>query len=101
MRIKYAHLFMKVNAMSSTTTSPPARRVSRAKRAANLSISSDVLNDAKALGINVSQVCDAYLRQVVQAEQALRWRSEHAAFIAAYNHDLDAHGLPLDEWRSF
>ena len=68
---------------------------------ANLSISSDVLDDAKALGINVSQVCDAYLRQVVQQEHALRWRSEHAAFIAAYNRDLDANGLPLDEWRGF
>ena len=71
------------------------------KRAANLSISRDVLDDAKALGINVSQVCDAYLRQVVQAEQALRWRQEHADFIAAYNRDLDTNALPLDEWRGF
>jgi antitoxin CcdA len=100
MRIKYAHPLIKVNAMSSTA-SPSVRRASRTKRAANLSISSDLLDDAKALGINVSQVCDAYLRQVVQHEQALRWRSEYAAFIAAYNHDLDANGLPLDEWRSF
>ena len=71
------------------------------KRAANLSISRDVLDDAKALGINVSQVCDAYLRQVVQTEQALRWRQEHADFIAAYNDDLEAQGLSLSEWRSF
>ena len=49
----------------------------------------------------MSLVCDAYLRQVVQAEQALRWRQEHADFIAAYNDDLEAQGLSLSEWRSF
>lgn len=76
-----------------------ARTVS--KRAVNLSLSVDVLDAARTLGINLSQLCDSHLRQVVRAEQERRWREEHSDFVAAYNATLDAEGLPLDAWRSF
>lgn len=71
------------------------------KRATNLSLSSDVLEAAKQLNINISQICDNYLREVVRLEQERKWREEHADFIAAYNATIAAEGLPLDEWRSF
>ena len=72
-----------------------------AKRATNLSLSADVLDAAKSLQMNVSQLCDNYLRDVVRREQARRWRIEHADFIAAYNASIETEGLPLDEWRTF
>ena len=78
---------------------PPTRQ--NAKRAINLSLSSDVLEAAKGLQINVSQVCDAYLREVVRREQEIRWRTEHADFVAAYNASIETEGLPLAEWRTF
>jgi antitoxin CcdA len=71
------------------------------KRATNLSLSADVVDAAKALQINLSQVCDSYLREWVQREQERRWREEHAAFMAAYNATIEAEGLPLNAWRSF
>lgn len=70
-----------------------------AKRAANLSLSADLL-DAM-VKINLSQVCDSHLREVVRGERERRWRAEHADFIAAYNATVEAEGLPLDGWRSF
>ena len=70
------------------------------KRSANLSLSADVLDAAKALRINVSQVCDRHLREVVRQEQARRWQHEHADFVAAYNATLDVEGLPLAEFRT-
>ena len=80
----------------------PRRGSSRqGKRAANLSLSADVLDAARRLQINVSQVCDQHLREVVRQEQERRWRAEHADFIAAHNTTLEQEGLPLDEWRSF
>ncbi|MCK9511349.1 MAG: type II toxin-antitoxin system CcdA family antitoxin [Pigmentiphaga sp.] len=85
-------------------TTPPARRTRKGlpgKRAINLSLSSDVLEAAKDLKINISQVCDHHLREVVRHEQVRKWREEHADFIAAYNATVEAEGLPLDEWRSF
>ena len=71
------------------------------KRATNLTLSCDTLEVAKRLKINLSQVCDYYLRVFVRQEQERRWRQESAAFVAAYNRTLEAEGLPLDEWRSF
>jgi antitoxin CcdA len=83
---------------------PPGRSTTSAtsgKRATNLSLSSDVLEAARDLNINISQVCDNHLREVVRREQERRWRAEHADFIAAYNATMEAEGLPLDEWKSF
>lgn len=86
-------------------TSHTARHASTAassgKRATNLSLSIDVLEAAKSLNINISQVCNTYLREVVRREQERKWREDHADFIAAYNATIEAEGLPLDEWRSF
>ena len=71
------------------------------KRAVNLSLSSDVLEAARDLEINISRVCDKHLREVVRREQERKWREDHAGFITAYNATVEAEGLPLDEWRSF
>lgn len=85
-----------------TTPSPRrARTGSPGKRAINLSLSGDVLDAAKQLEVNISQVCDSYLREFVLREQERKWRVDHADFIAAYNATIQAEGLPLDEWRSF
>jgi antitoxin CcdA len=88
-------------AMSSTQTDRRVRTGMPAKRATNLSLSSDVLQAAKQLEINISQVRDNHLREVVRREQELKWRQDHADFVAAYNATIDTEGLPLDEWRSF
>ena len=87
--------------MSATPTTRRSRKGTPGKRAANLTLSSDVLDAAKRLDINISQVCDTYLREVVRQAQARKWREDHADFIAAYNATIEAEGLPLDEWRSF
>lgn len=87
--------------MGAIATDRNARTSMSGKRAINLSLSSGVLEAAKQLDINISQVCDQHLREIVRREQERRWRAEHAGFIAAYNATLDAEGLPLDEWSSF
>ena len=87
--------------MPATQTTRRARTGLPGKRATNLSLSSDVLEAAKDLEINISQVCDNYLRDLVRREQERKCRADHADFFAAYNATVDAEGLPLDEWRSF
>jgi antitoxin CcdA len=72
-----------------------------AKKATNITLSVDVLTGAKALGINNSQVCDQYLRDLVRREQTARWKKENADFIAAYNQSVAQEDLPLEQWRSF
>ncbi len=79
--------------MSTSVASP--------KKATNITLSIDVLNEAKALGINLSQACDQFLRELVRQEQERRWQTENAEFIAAYNAGVERDGLPLDAWRTF
>lgn len=83
---KDAHkIVRKEAAMAFIHNVPRPRSNISGKRAINLTLSADILAAAKALNINISQVCDAHLREVVQREQERRWRLEHADFIAAYN----------------
>lgn len=71
------------------------------KKATNITLSADVLSDAKALGINISQACDTFLRNLVRQEQERKWLAENAAFIAAYNQTIENEGFPLDQYRTF
>ena len=71
------------------------------KRATNLSLSGDVLEAAKKLDINISEVCDSHLREVVRQAQESQWREDYAEFVAAYNATMESEGLALDEWKSF
>jgi antitoxin CcdA len=75
--------------------------VNATKKATNITLSSDVLAEAKALGINISQSCDQFLRELVRNERERRWQQDNADFIAAYNQTVADEGLPLDTWRSF
>ena len=72
-----------------------------AKKATNITLSSDVLSEAKALGINISQSCDQFLRELVRNERGRRWQQDNADYIATYNQTVADEGLPLDAWRSF
>lgn len=87
--------------MAASHTARRVRTGMPGKRATNLTLSVDVLEAAKDLEINISQVCDNYLRDLVRREQERKWREDHADFIAAYNATIEAEGLPLDEWKSF
>ena len=70
------------------------------KKATNITLSSDVLTEANALGINISQSCDQFLRERVRNERERRWQRDNADFIAAYNQSVTDEALPLDAWRS-
>ena len=71
------------------------------KKATNITLSADVLSAAKALGINISQACDQFLRDLIRREQERRWQQENAEFITAYNRTVADEGLPLEDWRNF
>lgn len=75
--------------------------VATPKKATNITLSVDVLTEAKALGINISQACDQFLRGLVTQEQERRWLADNAEYIAVYNSGVERDGLPLDAWRSF
>jgi antitoxin CcdA len=71
------------------------------KKATNLTLNTEVLAEAKKLGINISKACDAFLESLVRQEKERLWKLENAKFISEYNQITDEEGLPLDKWRTF
>ncbi len=78
-----------------------ARVTNSGKKAANLSTSSDLLEQARALGINHSATLESALLQTIRERQRVLWRVEHQQAIAAYNADVDERGVFSDGLRSF
>jgi len=71
------------------------------KKATNLTLNTEVLAEAKKLGINISKACDAFLESLVRQEKERLWKLENADFIISYNKNIEDEGLPLDSWRTF
>jgi antitoxin CcdA len=69
------------------------------KRAVNLFIDADLLDEAKRLEINISDTLDRRLRAIVKAEQEKRWLQENSAAINSINNFIERHGLLASRLR--
>ena len=63
------------------------------KRAVNLSVDGELLDEARRLGGNVSETLEGSLRTVVKAEQEKRWLEENRTAISSINNFIEEHGL--------
>jgi antitoxin CcdA len=72
-----------------------AQRTSK-KRAVNLFVDVDLLDEAKRMRINISELLEQRLGSVVRAEQEKRWLKENRAALEAYNRRVEEHGLLSD-----
>jgi len=71
------------------------------KQAANLSVDSELLQEAKELKINLSQTLEEALREKVRAERGRKWLEENRKAIESYNQWVRKNGLPLAKYRMF
>jgi antitoxin CcdA len=71
------------------------------KRAVNLSIDADLLEEAKAAGTNLSSVLEKALVAELEENRLQRMRTEHRSAIEAHNQFVEKNGLLSDEWRKF
>jgi len=60
-----------------------------------------LLAEAKALGINVSQVAEEGLAKAVAAKRTALWLQENHEAIQSSNEYVEKHGLPLARYRMF
>ncbi|WP_313602986.1 type II toxin-antitoxin system CcdA family antitoxin [Rhizobium sp.] len=72
-----------------------------ARKAANLSLDSTLLAQARELDINLSRAAEDGIAKAVKAERERRWLEENAEAIRVYNEYIEKNGLPLDEYRTF
>ncbi|OAN49353.1 type II toxin-antitoxin system CcdA family antitoxin [Magnetospirillum moscoviense] len=71
------------------------------KKACNVSINADLLAQAKALGINLSQLLESELESRLREAKAAAWAEENKAAIAAHNAHVEKFGLWSDGARMF
>lgn len=74
---------------------------SKIRKATNLSIDPDLVEEAKALGVNASRAAEAGVREAVRAAKAEAWLRENAEAIAGWNAWVEENGLPLAKYRQF
>jgi antitoxin CcdA len=67
----------------------------------NLTLPGSLVEEAKALGLNLSRACETGLEAAVAAERARRWQAENRAFFDWYNAKVEKDGLLLAEYRQF
>ena len=77
------------------------RMQSMPKKATNLSLDQMLLAEAKELGVNLSRAAEQGLRRAVISAKSERWKLENAEALASSNDWIDAHGLPLEQYRQF
>lgn len=72
-----------------------------ARRATNVTLPAELLDEARQLGVNVSRACAAGLATEVKKERQERWISENWEAIQSSNRWVEEHGLPLTKYRQF
>jgi antitoxin CcdA len=69
------------------------------KRAVNLFVDAELLEDAKRLGLNLSDTLERRLHAIVRADREKRWLEENREAIASINQFIDRHGLLASKLR--
>jgi antitoxin CcdA len=68
--------------------------LSAPKKATNVSVNSDLLRQAKELGVNVSALAERSLAAHIKEIKIARWQEENKAAIESYNAMIRKEGVP-------
>lgn len=71
------------------------------KRAVNVSISAELVEQARTLGLNLSATLEAAIARELLERRRATWLAENSAAIQHYNEDVEQHGAFSDGVRTF
>ena len=71
------------------------------KKAANLTVRADLLEEARAYKINLSQTLETALAVELKKRREAEWLEQNVAAIEAYNRHIERDGLWSDRLRLF
>jgi len=71
------------------------------RRPTNVSLTSELIDEAKRLNINISQACEKGLAAEVKKVRDDKWIEENWEAIQSSNAYIEKHGLPLAKYRLF
>jgi len=64
------------------------------RRATSMTLDAALLDEARALGVNISRAAEEGILAKVRAERARRWKEDNAEAVAAYNSWIEENGIP-------
>lgn len=73
--------------------------MSTTRRATSMTLDAALLDEARALGLNISRAAEEGIRAQVRAERSRRWKEDNATDIAAYNKWIEENGIPNQSIR--
>jgi len=79
----------------------PRSRGEARKRAVNLSVRADLLDEARTYGTNLSALLEAALESEHTRLRAEQWREENRASIEGWNRWVEDNGVPFADLRSW
>jgi antitoxin CcdA len=71
------------------------------KRATNVSIDAEILAEAKAMKINLSQTLEDELRKQVKTAREAKWREENKDVVESYNRLIERAGVFGEEFQDW
>lgn len=71
------------------------------RKSTNLTLSVALVNEARALGVNVSQAAEFGIEAAVAVQRKERWLAENIEAIESSNSYVERHGVPLSKHRNF
>lgn len=71
------------------------------RKAVNVSLDTGVVAAAREAGLNLSQICEAALRDAAKIERDRRWQEENRDWIEAHRQWVENNPLPLEKYRLF
>lgn len=71
------------------------------KKPTNVSLPANLVEDAKRLGINVSQACEGGLAKEVKTAREAKWLEDNMHALESSNEYVRKNGLPLAKYRLF
>lgn len=71
------------------------------RKPTNMSLDSRLVEEAKALGLNMSQLAEEALAKAISEEKSRRWLEENREAIESSNEYVERNGLPLAKYRMF
>jgi antitoxin CcdA len=72
-----------------------------ARKATNISLDTGLLEQARALDINISRACERGLAEQIAEARTVRWQAENEEALASSNAYVEQDGLPLAGFRRF
>jgi len=79
----------------------PSPRRATSRRPTNVSLDAVLIEEARALGINLSRACERGLAEQIAEARAAQWLAENGAALESSNAYAERHGLPLAASRLF